>query len=70
MTKRPVELADCTVPLAEEEVSALHAYWEQVLAEVWGVSPEVPAARRSVAPVVELRRQSMAGAVLRGGEAA
>ncbi len=36
MQENPMAWADSVVPLNEDEVATLHAYWDQVLAEVWG----------------------------------
>lgn len=43
MTSNPADLAESTALLSDDEMAALHAYWDQVLNEVWGVSAPVVA---------------------------
>lgn len=72
MISNPADLAESTAPLSEDERAALHAYWDQVLDEVWGVSALAVAndVDRALGVVLVLGTRSSVQTSVVSGEAA
>ncbi|WP_075553758.1 hypothetical protein [Pseudonocardia sp. Ae505_Ps2] len=72
MRDRSNQFADCVAVLEEEQVVALHAYWDQVLDEAWGVSAPVVAdgGERATGVVLALGSRTSVRSDVVNGEAA